>query len=77
MNNYVDALRELKGKVQRKETLCNSWVALNSQQVSFQNRYLVLFQQAEKQKGYRVSYLKIRNKRKTSKYISNTILNNS
>lgn len=48
MNNYLDALRELKGKVQRKETLFNSWVALHSQQVSFQNRYLVLFQQAEK-----------------------------
>ena len=48
MNNYLHALRELKGKVQRKETLFNSWIALNSQQVSFQNRYLVLFQQAEK-----------------------------
>ena len=48
MNNYLGALRELKGRVQRKETLFNSWVALNSQQVSFQNRYLILFQQAEK-----------------------------
>ena len=48
MNNYLDALRALKGKVQRKETLFNSWVALNSQQVSFQSRYLVSFQQAEK-----------------------------
>lgn len=68
MNNYLDALRELKGKVQRKETLFSSWVALNSQQVSFQNKYLVFFQQAEKKtKGYRVSYLKIRNKRKISK----------
>lgn len=49
MNNYVDALRGLTGKVQRKEGLFKSQIALISEQIRFQKRYFVLLQQAEKE----------------------------